>query len=141
MKFIFSTILLSISCFASNITTQEMPLDKMQGQNKEIAKLAATELSKLLPQTIDKHTKLTKVEAQDATLIYIYEINAAPKSDAQIKQEDHSRMKEAITYGVCSSSQRFLKANIAIRYIYNSAQSKSELFHFDIDAKSCENLK
>ena len=72
------------------MTSQEMPLDKMQGQNREIAKLAADELSKSLPQTIDKHTKLTKVEAQDATLIYIYEINAAPKSDAQIKQEDHS---------------------------------------------------
>lgn len=141
MKFLLTAILFPILSIASNVKTQEMPIDKMQGQNREIAKLAATELSKSLPQTIDKHTKLTKIEAQDTTLVYTYEIDAAPKSDAQIKQEDHNRMKEAVTYGVCSSSQRFLKANITIRYIYNGAQSKSELFHFDIDDKSCENLK
>ncbi len=141
MKFLLTAILFPILSFASNITTQELPLDKMQEQNREIARLAAAELSKSLPQTIDKHTKLTKVEAQDSTLVYSYEIDAAPKSDAQIKQEDHGRMKKAITHGVCSSSQRFLKANIAIRYIYNSAHSKNELFRFDIDAKSCENLK
>lgn len=141
MKLLFSAIFLPLISFASNITTQQMPLDKMQEQNREITKLAAIELSKTLPQIIDKHTKLTKVEAQDTTLVYSYEIDAAPKSDAQIKQEDHTRMKKAITNGICSSSQRFLKANIAIRYIYNSAHSKNELFRFDIDAKSCENLQ
>lgn len=141
MKFLLTAVLFPILSLASNITTQEIPLDKMQEQNREIAKLAAAELSKSLPQTIDKHTKLTKVEAQESTLVYLYEINAASKSDAQIKQEDYSRMKEAVTYGICSSSQRFLKANITIRYIYTSAQSKNELFHFDINAKSCENLK
>ena len=45
-------------------------VDKMQEQNREITRLAAAELSKSLPQTIDKHTKLTKVEAQDAVLVY-----------------------------------------------------------------------
>lgn len=141
MKFLLTALLFPILSLASNITTREMPLDKMQEQNREITRLAAVELSKSLPQTIDKHTKLTKVEAQDTVLVYTYEIDAAPKSDAQIKQEDHTRMQEAITYGVCSSSQRFLKANIAIRYIYNSAHSKNELFRFDIESKSCENLK
>jgi hypothetical protein len=50
-------------------------------------------------------------------------------------------MEEAVTRGTCKSSKRFLEADISLRYIYNSATSKKELFRFDIDQNSCFNLK
>lgn len=142
MKFIFTTltILLPILSLGSNMITQELSLEKMQEQNRKITKLAALELSKSLPQTIDKRTQLTKIEAQDATLVYFYEIDATPKSDDAVKKEDHTRMKKNVTEGVCRNSKRFLEANIAIRYIYNSINSKTELFRFDINNESCNNL-
>ncbi|ABB44573.1 hypothetical protein Suden_1295 [Sulfurimonas denitrificans DSM 1251] len=134
------TVLSPVLMFATDIRSQELSTQNMQKQNTQITKLAADELSKTLPQTIDKHTKLIKVASNETALIYIFEIDAAPKSDEVIKKEDHSGMKEAVTIGVCRSSKRFLEANITITYIYNSAKSKAELFRFDIDNKSCSNL-
>lgn len=134
------SVLSPIIIFASDIRSQELSTQNMQKQNVQITKLAAEELSKTVPQTIDKHTKLVKIEAQETTLVYSFEIDATPKSDDFVKKEDHSRMKEAVTIGICRSSKRFLEANINILYIYISAKSKNELFRFDIDNKSCSNL-
>lgn len=137
------TVLLSLSTLlsASGIRSQELSTKSMTEQNQEIAKLAADEMSKSLPQTIDKYTKLTAVQAQKSTLIYIFEIDTAPKSDEAVKNEDHSRMQNAVTQGVCRSSKRFLDAKIDIRYIYKSAHSKAELFTFNISQESCLNYK
>lgn len=141
MKFLFVMIFVLFSAFASDMQLQsrELSSESMKKQNKEIAKLAAQELSKALPSTIDKYTKLTNIKANDTTLVYIFEIDISPKSDASVKKEDHSRMKEAVTLGVCRNSKRFLDADISIQYIYNSAHSKSELFKFDIDKEICFN--
>ncbi|MGE4418507.1 MAG: hypothetical protein AB7D38_01590 [Sulfurimonas sp.] len=141
MKFLFAPLLLIFSVYASNIPLQsrEISPQNMKKQNKEIAKLAAQELSKALPSTIDKYTKLISIKANDTTLIYIFEIDISPKSDESVKKEDHGRMKEAVTLGVCRNSKRFLDADISIQYIYNSAHSKSELFKFDINKEICFN--
>lgn len=133
-------VLSPIMLFATDIRSQELSTQNMQKQNAHITELAAQELSKTLPQVIDKHTKLIKVTSKENALVYLFEIDAAPKSDEALKKEDHSGMKEAVTIGVCRSSKRFLEANITITYIYNSAKSKTELFRFDIDNKSCSNL-
>ncbi|OHD97292.1 MAG: hypothetical protein A3E21_00630 [Sulfurimonas sp. RIFCSPHIGHO2_12_FULL_36_9] len=142
MKFLPAILItiLPLLLSAANMQTRELPINNMIEQNKEIAKLAAIELSKSLPQTIDKYTELTEIKADDTTLIYIYEINSAPKSDEVVKKEDRSRMQKAITKGVCSSSKRFLDANVSIRYIYKSFHTKAELFRFDIKSDSCGKL-
>ena len=106
-------------------------------QNRKIAALAAQELSKTLPQTIDKYTKLVNVKNDDLTLIYVFEINTGSKSDEMVQKEDHARMQSAVTYGVCRSSQRFLEAQINIAYLYQSAKSKVKLFRFDITQADC----
>lgn len=106
-------------------------------QNRKIAALAAEELSKTLPQTIDKYTQLVDVKNEDLTLVYVFEINTGSKSDEMVKKEDHARMQSAVTYGVCHSSQRFLEAQINISYLYQSAKSKVELFRFDIEQADC----
>jgi len=115
--------------------------DEMKKQNRHIVELASKEISKTLPQTIDKYTKLIKVDKKDTTLIYIYEINIGSKSDESVKKEDHSRMKKAVTIGVCRSSKNFLDANINITYIYKNAISKAELFKFEMTKKSCLKIK
>lgn len=141
MKFLFVMIFVLFSAFASDMQLQsrELSSESMKKQNREIAKLAAQELSKALPSTIDKYTKLTNIRANDTTLVYIFEIDISPRNDASVKKEDHSRMKEAVTLGVCRNSKRFLDADISIQYIYNSAHSKSELFKFDINKEICFN--
>lgn len=142
MKLIFTMLFAFISILsASGLRTQELSTKAMSDQREEIAKLAADEISKSLPQTIDKYTKLTAVKSQKSTIIYIFEIDTAPKSDDAVKKEDHTRMKNAVTQGVCRSSKRFLDANIDIRYTYKSTHSKADLFTFDISQESCLNYK
>ena len=139
IKKLLLTLLLTLNIIASDTQMQnrEISTKNMKIQNKEIAKLAANEINKSLPQQIDKYTKLLKVNSQDSTIVYTFELNIAPKTDDTVKKEDHQRMKEAVTRGTCISSKRFLEADISIRYIYTSATSKKELFTFDINQESC----
>jgi len=117
--------------------TGEFPQKEMQKQNREIVKLSSQELSKTLPQTIDKYTTLTTVEGKDTTIIYTFEINTGAKSDETVKKEDRTRMQKAVTTGICQSAKRFLDAQINISYIYISAKSKAELFRFDVTQADC----
>jgi len=119
------------------IRTDEFPAKEMKTQNKEIAKLVSAEISETLPQKVDKYTTLIKVTSINTTLLYTFEINTGSKSDEAVKNEDRSRMKKAITEGVCQSSRKFLAAGINTSYIYISAISKAHLFQFDIKQENC----
>ena len=140
--FFFASALLGI--FLQNLFAQNMPVkyqnvsqEKMQEQNVEIAALASQEISKNLPQKIDKYTTLQSIKNNKATLVYTFLIDDKTKSDATIRKEDHSRMQKAVTQGLCQSSKRFLQAGIDISYIYKSAKSKKLLFRFDITKDKC----
>ena len=139
-----SLILLSQSLMATSVSTpelkmqaQELSIKQLTEQNRKIVKLAAEEMNKTLPQTVDKYTTLVQISAKETTLKYLFEINTGAKSDETVRAEDHARMEKAITEGVCRSSKRFLDAQIKISYLYRSAVSKAELFHFDITQKKC----
>jgi len=120
------------------IDNREFPPKELQKQKNHIAHMVAQEIAKTLPQKVDKYTTLVDVQSDKALLIYTFELNVPSKSDAQIIQEDHTRMQRAITEGVCQSSEKFLTAGINTRYIYKSAQSKKELFRFDITRDICK---
>ena len=109
----------------------------LKTQNREIVALVVKELSRDLPKKVDQYTEFVGIKNDGLTLIYIFEINTGAKSDAAIIKEDHSRMQEAVTQGVCRSSQRFLDAQINISYLYQSAKSKEKLFQFDITKADC----
>jgi len=128
---------LSQYSFAEGIKQQDLPVNEMQKQKKEIVKLAGAEIAKTLPQKVDKYTVLTKVEGKDTTIIYTFEINTGSKSDDTVRKEDRRRMKKAVTRGICQSSKRFLDAEINISYIYISAISKAKLFQFNVSRKDC----
>ena len=117
--------------------TKELPLEQMQKQNREIVKLASEEISKTLPQKVDSYTTLMMVEGKDTTLIYTFEINTGAKSDDTVRKEDRGRMQKAVTAGICQSSKRFLDSKINISYLYISANSKAELFRFDVTQADC----
>jgi len=140
-----SLILLSQSLMATSAPTakakmqaQELSIKQLTEQNVKIVKLAAEEMNKTLPQTVDKYTTLIEISAKNTVLEYHFDINTGSKSDETVKAEDHVRMQKAITKGVCRSSKRFLDAQISITYIYRSAVSKAELFRFDISQKQCQ---
>ena len=136
---ILGVVLLSQALLATQkpVQTVDMPTKEMIAQNQKIAKLAAQEMNKTLPQKIDDYTTLMQISAKGTTLEYLFEINTGAKSDETVRQEDHARMKRAITEGVCRSSKRFLDAQINITYLYRSAATKAELFRFDITQHSC----
>jgi len=117
--------------------SREFPQKEIQKQNKEIVRLSSQEISKTLPQTIDKYTTLTKIEGKDTTLIYIFEINTGAKSDDAVRKEDRTRMQKAVTTGICQSARKFIEAQINISYIYINAMSKAELFRFDVAQADC----
>ena len=128
--------ILSVLVLNSTLFSDDMA-EKIQIQNQEIVKLAAKELTSQLPQKIDDYTQLIKIEGKKQTLVYTYEINAGAKSDDAVINEDKSRMKKAVTKGICNSSERFLTSGIDISYIYTSAKTKKELFRFDVSKKDC----
>ncbi len=129
--------ILSQIVLAEGIKQQDLPVKEMQKQKREIVKLSSEEISKTLPQTVDKYTTLTKVEGKDTTITYTFEINTGAKSDASVRKEDRTRMQKAVTTGICQASKRFLDAQIIIRYIYISAISKADLFQFEVSQKDC----
>ncbi len=133
---------IAISLFSSNIQTRagEFPAKEMKSQSLEIVKMVVEEISSTLPQKIDKYTDLTDIKSEGSTMIYYFEINTGSKSDETIQKEDRSRMKKAVTTGVCQSAERFINANINISYIYLSAKTKAELFRFDITQKDCSGI-
>jgi hypothetical protein len=139
--FVVAILLYTQSIFAQDVPVkqQDVSPQQLQKQNKQIVQLAATELSKNLPQKVDKYTNIVKVKADNTNLVYIFEINTGAKSDEAIINEDHSKMQEVITQGVCRSSKRFLEAQITIVYKYISAVSKKELFKFKINQANCLN--
>jgi len=139
MNKIFLMVTLSTLLLSSEMKTRtgELPQKEMKSQNITIAKMVAQEMSSSLPQVIDKYTTLTSVKNKVTTLIYTFEINTGSKSDDTVKKEDKTRMKEAVTMGVCQTSHKFLKAGISTSYIYISAKSKAKLFEFNISQKDC----
>jgi hypothetical protein len=142
MKFLFILLitLLPIFGLASEDQNKKVIPDALKEQNRNVVKMAAEEMSKSLPIEVDKLTNLVDIKADDTTLVYVFEIDIAPKSDEAVKKEDHSRMQKTITDGVCRSSERFLKSDISIKYIYKNKHTKTELFTFDIDKENCPNL-
>jgi hypothetical protein len=131
-KIILSALMLNGALFAIDDMAE-----KVKTQNQEIVQLAAKEISSQLPQKIDDFTQLVKLEGVGQTLFYTYEINTGSKSDETVINEDKSRMEEAVTKGICNSSERFLTSGIDISYIYASAKSKKELFRFDVSREDC----
>lgn len=137
---LISTGLVYASTTSTPTRTGTFPAKQMVEQKQEIVQLVAAEITQTLPQIVDKYTTLSKVIAKDTTLIYTFEINTGSKSDEAVQNEDRSRMKKAVTIGVCQSSRKFLEAGISTSYSYVSAKSKVELFRFDISQKNCTGL-
>jgi len=140
--FIFMSLIFiafSSLSFAQGLKTRtdEFPKNEMKSQNKTIAKMIVKEISKNLPQKIDKYTQFVNITNKGTTLIYTFEINTGSKSDDAVRKEDRTRMHKAIQNGICKSSQKFLEAGINTSYIYISANSKANLFQFDITQKDC----
>ncbi len=114
----------------------DLPED-MKKKNLEIVQLFVDQMSKDLPKKIDNYTEFVNIKGDDLTIVYTFEISTGSKSDQTVIKEDHNRMEEAVTIGVCRSSKRFFDAQINISYIYTSAKSKAELFRFDITPSKC----
>ncbi len=120
---------------------KEYPLEKLREQNHKIIRMVVEEVSKNLPQKVNKYTQMTKVRDENLTLIYTFEINASPKSDETVRKEGKAKMEKNVSKGICQSSKRFLDAGVTISYEYISASTKKELFTFTLNQKICKELK
>jgi len=120
---------------------QEYPADKFKEQNSQIIKMVVSEISKSLPQKVDKYTTMTTIRDENLTLIYTFEINTGSKSDEAVIKEDKPRMQKAVTKGLCQTSKKFLDADISLAYEYKSATTKKELFTFLITKERCKEIQ
>jgi hypothetical protein len=143
MKMILSTLttILLLTQTGFTIEEQEYPVDKLKEQNREIIKMVVKEISKDLPQQVDKYTTMSRIRDENLTLIYTFEINTGAKSDKAVIKDDKSRMQKAISRGICQSSKRFLEAGVTLSYEYLSKSTKKELFTFTMNQKKCKELK
>jgi len=119
------------------VKNQDVSPQQLEKQNIEIAAMAATQLSKDLPKTINKFTKIVEIKAVGINLIYIYEINTGAKSDDAIIAEDRTKWEQIYVQNICKSSKRFIDAKIELSFIYKSAITKRKLFQFDVNQKKC----
>jgi hypothetical protein len=134
---LFTAFIQSISANNLPVKNQDVSPEQLKSQNKEITKLAAQQLSKNLPQVINKYTIITKIEAVGASLIYTYEINTGAKSDETVRAEDRTKWEEFYIQNVCQRSKRFLDAQVSLSYVYYSAKTKTKLFQFDVNQAKC----
>jgi hypothetical protein len=143
MRMILSTLttILLLTQTGFTIEEQEYPVDKLKEQNREIIKMVVKEISKDLPQQVDKYTTMSRIRDENLTLIYTFEINTGAKSDKAVIKDDKSRMQKAISRGICQSSKRFLEAGVTLSYEYLSKSTKKELFTFTMNQKKCKELK
>jgi len=129
--------LLAVMTLTIQLCADEMA-EKIRQQNMEVVRSAAESLSETLPKQVDRYTRLLRIEGKGERLVYTFEINAIPKTDAQIVAEGEARhMRENVTAGICSRSGRFIESGIGITYRYVSAASGKELFRFDVDKAAC----
>ena len=143
IKLLISTLLLFLVSSYATDTIKEgkvYPIDKMKEQITQIIKMTVTEVSKTLPQKIDKYTEITKVRDENLTLIYTFEINSGAKSDETVKKEGKARMEKPVSKGICQSAKRFLDAGVTLSYEYISKSTQKELFTFTLDQKKCKEL-
>ena len=131
--------IVSIGFATQNIRTDSAPLasEQIYKQRENFVKMMASELSRQLPQQVDRYTTLLKVEPKKNTLLYIFSINDKNKTDEAIVKEDHSRMEKVVTRGVCLKSKKLFESGINTTYVYKSAKTGRELFHFDITKEKC----
>ncbi|MCK5853908.1 MAG: hypothetical protein KAG56_01715 [Sulfurovaceae bacterium] len=136
-------LILSPLAYATEVIKdgQDYPLDKLREQNQKIIKMVVAEVSKGLPQKVNKYTQMTKVRDENLTLIYTFEINAAPKSDDTVRKEGKEKMEKNVTKGICQSSKRFLDSGVTLTYEYISASTKKELFTFTMTQQKCHEQK
>ena len=118
-------------------TAQQNADAQLKIQNKQIIKLVVEEIGKTLPQKIDDYTVFTSIKADNLTLVSTYEINTGAKSDEAVRKDDKKRMEKFIVEGICKSSKRFLQGDINVTYVYTSANTKNELFRFEVTPKDC----
>lgn len=137
MYFIILAVAISLVASDTPMRTGDFPQEEMKAQKLQMAKMMAEELNSTLPQVVDQYTTLASVNNNKTTLIYTFKINTAPKSDETVRKEDKSRMKRAVTNGVCQSAEKLLTAGISYSYIYISSTTKAHLFQFDIEQKDC----
>jgi len=140
---IITIILLASQSYALEIKkeSQEFPVDKIREQNKNVIKMVVEEISKTLPQRVDKYTQMTKLRDENLTLIYTFEINSGAKSDEEVIKEGKDKMEKRVTKGVCNSSKRFIDSGISLVYEYISATTKKILFSFKMNEKICKELR
>ncbi|MEA2017054.1 MAG: hypothetical protein U9N59_01290 [Campylobacterota bacterium] len=119
------------------VRNQDVSPQQLEKQNKEITKLAAEQLSKNLPQVINKFTTITSIKADGSNLTYTFEINTGAKSDETVINEDRTQWEKLYVENVCKRSKRFLDAQVKLSYQYISAKTKVKLFRFDVTQAEC----
>ena len=93
---IISILLLSSPIYATDVIKdgQEYPVEKLREQNKQIIQMVVEEISKTLPQKVDKYTDMTNIRDENLTLIYTFEINTGSKSDEAVKKRTNLEWKK-----------------------------------------------
>lgn len=83
---VLTILLQTVQAQELSVKNQDVSPEQLQLQNKQITQLVAEELSKSLPQKIDKYTTFINIQAKDTNLIYTFEINITPQSEEGKKE-------------------------------------------------------
>ena len=115
----------------------DLSIDKMRMQNLTMVKKAVKGIKETLPQKVDAYTQMVDVNSNGRELIYTFEINAGPKSDATLKDDGQKRMAPVISRGICKGAKRFLQSDIIITYRYLNKTTQNEILKITMDKKAC----
>ena len=150
MKFLslLGILLVGTSLLGANTTTEpfhpkiqvngDLDVAKMKAQNLTMVKKAVEGIRETLPQKVDAYTQMVGVDSKGKELIYTFEINAGPKSDATLKADTQKRMAPIIRKGICKNAKRFLQSDIIITYCYLNKATQNEILKVTMDEKACD---
>ncbi len=119
----------------------DLHVDRMREQNLNVVKKAVEGIGKTLPQRVDAYTRLVGIDSNGTRLIYTFEVDGGPKSDATLRKEGETRMAPLVRKGICQSARRFLQAGISIRYRYLSKGTGKEILRVDVSENNCSLLR
>ncbi len=116
-------------------------IDKVRLQNEAVVQAAVKGIKENLPQKVDPYTTMVDVQGRGTTLVYIFKVDAGPKSDTQLIEEGKDRMTRNVTRGTCRNAVRFLKSGITLVHRYLSAHTGKKLFDVVVRPKDCPALQ
>ena len=129
----------AVACFIAGVTALQLATSwNTDISSKQALEEVARVTNKDLPQMVDEHTELVRLDGLEGILVYNYRLPRI--SPGQISGEDLiEQLRPTVTTNTCAATEtreRFLENGVVLRYSYNDSVN-GKIGQFDVVAADC----